>query len=153
MLNSIKTFYAVTYVCMYIYILCMHSSCWPLSYFLWLTLNEVKGKSKHPQGEADMYEGRGCWRSSCVLLSDNSLWLVALLSCDLFSPSRATGIWQNPSQDTFCSCVVRRDKDGDAVISGLDFSLGSTQLVSLFLSLFICPSICLSPGEGKNGRD
>lgn len=38
-------------------------------------------------------------------VSDNSMWLVALLSCDLFFflPSRATGIWQNPSQDTFVS--------------------------------------------------
>lgn len=57
--------------------------------------------------EADMYEGRGWLGSSCMLLSDNRsaqcLWLVALLSCDLFSASRALGIWQNLSRDTFVS--------------------------------------------------
>ena len=66
------------------------------------------------------------------------------MSCDLFSPSRATGIWRNPSPRHICFCVVRRDRDGDAVISGLDFSSTSTQLISLPLFFFICLSRYLS---------
>lgn len=85
-------------------------------------------------------------------------WWHLRMSCDLFSPSRATGIRQNPSPRHICFCVVRRDRDGDAVISGLDFSSTSTQLISLppfflfFLYLFISLSVSVVE-KGNYRRD
>ena len=120
-------------------VLYLCSDWWPLAYLLLLTLDGVVGKGER-------------LASSCLQQSDNRsarcLWLVALLSCDLFSPSRATGIWHNPFPRHICFCVVRRDRDGDAVISGLDFTLTSTQLVSLPLSL----SIYLPPREKEQWK-
>lgn len=63
------------------------------------------------------------------------------------------GHWDltKPFPRHICFCVVRRDRDGDAVIFGLDFSSTSTQLASipfsLLLYLFIYLSLC--HGERK----
>lgn len=69
-----------------------------------------------------------------------------------FHPPGPPGFGRTLPQDTFVFCVVRRDRDGDAVISGLDFSSTSTQLTSLPLSFFfffvsVYLAICLCRGE------
>lgn len=83
-------------------------------------------------------------------VSDNSMWLVTLLSCDLFCFFTLKGYWDlaKPFPGHICFCVVRRDRDDDAVIYGLDFSLISAQLVSLHF----CPSVYPSPVLGERDR-
>lgn len=60
------------------------------------------------------------------------------------------GYWDlaKPFPGHICFCVVRRDRDDDAVIYGLDFSLISAQLVSLHF----CPSVYPSPVLGERDR-
>ncbi|MEQ2269511.1 hypothetical protein XENORESO_005544 [Xenotaenia resolanae] len=52
-----------------------------------------------------------------------------------------------------CSCVVRRDRDGDAVASGLDFSATSLYLSpSLSVCLSVRLSVCLCVSSRKGGQ-
>lgn len=103
----------------------------------------AKGSQARTKAEAGLCAPAACCHQTTDQLGVYGWWHLRM-SCDLFSPSRATGIRQNPSPRHICFCVVRRDRDGDAVISGLDFSSTSTQLTSLPLSFFFFFCICLS---------
>lgn len=111
----------------------------------------AKGSQARTKAEAGLCVPAACCHQTTDQLGVYGWWHLRM-SCDLFSPSRATGIRQNPSPRHICFCVVRRDRDGDAVISGLDFSSTSTQLTSLPLSFFfffvsVYLAICLCRGE------
>lgn len=111
----------------------------------------AKGSQARTKAEAGLCAPAACCHQTTDQLGVYGWWHLRM-SCDLFSPSRATGIRQNPSPRHICFCVVRRDRDGDAVISGLDFSSTSTQLTSLPLSFFfffvsVYLAICLCRGE------
>lgn len=81
------------------------------------------------------------------------MWLVALSSCDLvfvcfFYPPGPLG-FGNPFPGHICFCVVRRDRDDDAVVSGPDFSLTGTRIVSLS----VYPPGVLTRGERDRKKE
>lgn len=139
--------------------MCPSSNRWLLAYLLWLTLDGVEGKAW-----AWRERGRHVWRQRLVgvqlyvairqQISSVSVVSGTFVMWFVFS---LQGPWDlaKPFPRHICFCVVTRDRDGDAVISGPDFSSTSPQLVSLpFLSLSVYLSICLSwrkaaPGGAK----
>lgn len=136
--------FSCLHVCTSLYV----SVCELLTAGLLVVVRSGRSRSLACGSEIDAYKAGDRLGSSCTLPSDDTsarcLWLVALLSCDLFSPSGAAGILQKPFPRDISLCVVRRDGDGDAALSGPDSSSASRRLLFvLSLSLFISLSVSL----------
>lgn len=126
------------FICSYTF---PRTKCWVLAYLLCLTPAGVGWV----WGEADMFKGRDWLGSSCMVPSDNRsawcLWWAPLLSCGLFFGLWAQRDFAKPFPRHVSLCVVRRDWDGDAVISRPSFLL--SLVLSLHLSEFISLSLVL----------